>query len=79
MCPLYSGPVNVAMTEEEEEEYGRQLNVDDQNLVNVDGTKLKLSVKLIKVLLLSLPKVSKIHKFCIFLVITFSSPGFVAC
>lgn len=38
------------MTEEEEEEYQRQMNVDDQNLVNVDGTKLKLSVKLIKVL-----------------------------
>lgn len=37
------------MTEEEEEEYQRQMNVDDQNLVNVDGTKLKLSVKLIKV------------------------------
>lgn len=47
-CPQYCGPVNVAMTEEEEEEYQRQMNVDDQNLVNVDGTKLKLSVKLIK-------------------------------
>ena len=52
VCPLYCGPVNVAMTEEEEEEYGKQLNVDDQNLVNVDGTKLKLSVKLIRVILL---------------------------
>lgn len=48
VCPQYCGPVAVAMTEEEEEEYQRQLNVDDQNLVNVDGTKLKLSVKLIK-------------------------------
>ncbi|XP_034234543.1 transcription initiation factor TFIID subunit 1-like [Thrips palmi] len=48
VCPQYCGPVNVAMTEEEEEEYQRQMNVDDQNLVNVDGTKLKLSVKLIK-------------------------------
>lgn len=47
-CPQYFGPLNVAMTEEEEEEYQKQMNVDDQNLINVDGTKLKLSVKLIK-------------------------------
>ncbi|KAK3914724.1 Transcription initiation factor TFIID subunit 1 [Frankliniella fusca] len=47
-CPQYFGPMNVAMTEEEEEEYQRKMNVDDQNLINVDGTKLKISVKLIK-------------------------------
>lgn len=56
-CPLYSssnplgGPMslNVALTEEQEEEYERQFSADDQDLVNVDGTKLKLSGKLIKV------------------------------
>lgn len=54
-CPLYqnsianSAPVNVAMTEEQEEEIEKQLNTDDQDLVNVDGTKVKLSSKLIKV------------------------------
>lgn len=53
-CPLYqnsitTAPVNVAMTEEQEEEIEKQLNTDDQDLVNVDGTKVKLSSKLIKV------------------------------
>lgn len=53
-CPLYqlSGPappLNVAMTEEQEEEIERQLNTDDEDLVNVDGTKVKLSGKLLKV------------------------------
>ena len=54
-CPLYQNnvanttPVNVAMTEEQEEEIEKQLNTDDQDLVNVDGTKVKLSSKLIKV------------------------------
>jgi len=54
-CPLYSSsggaaaPVNVAMTEEQEEEIERQLVSDDQDLVNVEGTKVKLSGKLIKV------------------------------
>ncbi|XP_072748281.1 transcription initiation factor TFIID subunit 1 isoform X2 [Anoplolepis gracilipes] len=52
-CPLYqnsiaTAPVNVAMTEEQEEEIEKQLNTDDQDLVNVDGTKVKLSSKLIK-------------------------------
>lgn len=55
-CPLYSssnlglGPssLNVALTEEQEEEYERQFSADDQDLVNVDGTKLKLSGKLLK-------------------------------
>ncbi|KAM0729480.1 Transcription initiation factor TFIID subunit 1 [Formica fusca] len=36
------------MTEEQEEEIEKQLNTDDQDLVNVDGTKVKLSSKLIK-------------------------------
>lgn len=54
-CPLYqnsitnTAPANVAMTEEQEEEIEKQLNTDDQDLVNVDGTKVKLSSKLIKV------------------------------
>ncbi|XP_031356543.1 transcription initiation factor TFIID subunit 1 isoform X2 [Photinus pyralis] len=52
-CPLYQNsgsapPVNVAMTEEQEEEIERQLNTDDEDLVNVDGTKVKLSGKLLK-------------------------------
>lgn len=52
-CPLYqnsiaTAPVNVAMTEEQEEEIEKQLNTDE-DLVNVDGTKVKLSSKLIKV------------------------------
>ncbi|XP_046390335.1 transcription initiation factor TFIID subunit 1 [Ischnura elegans] len=53
-CPLYqpsapAPPVNVAMTEEQEEEIERQLmNADDEDLVNVDGTKVKLSGKLLK-------------------------------
>ncbi|KYN01312.1 Transcription initiation factor TFIID subunit 1 [Cyphomyrmex costatus] len=68
-CPLYQNsiaiaPVNVAMTEEQEEEIEKQLNTDDQDLVNVDGTKVKLSSKLIKhaeemkrrTLLLKVPK-----------------------
>lgn len=55
-CPLYSTSglggmpsLNVALTEQEEdEEYDRQFSADDQDLVNVEGTKLKLSGKLIK-------------------------------
>lgn len=42
-------PVSVALTEEQEEEIEKQLNTDDEDLVNVDGTKVKLSGKLIKV------------------------------
>lgn len=54
-CPLYqpsapAPPVNVALTEEQEEEIEKQLNADDEDLVNVDGTKVKLSGKLLKVL-----------------------------
>lgn len=40
--------MNVALTEEQEEEIEKQLNTDDEDLVNVDGTKVKLSGKLIK-------------------------------
>ncbi|XP_012231076.1 transcription initiation factor TFIID subunit 1 [Linepithema humile] len=57
-------PITVAMTEEQEEEIEKQLNTDDQDLVNIDGTKMKLSSKLIKhaeemkkrTLLLKVPK-----------------------
>lgn len=68
-CPLYTGTVpapslNVALTEEQEEEIERELNADDEDLVNVDGTKVKLSGKLLKrhedvkrrALLLKVPK-----------------------
>lgn len=57
-CPLYqnsmatNNPVNVAMTEEQEEEIEKSLDTDDQELVNVEGTKVKLSSKLIKVRIL---------------------------
>ncbi|KAL1456949.1 hypothetical protein WDU94_001632 [Cyamophila willieti] len=53
-CPQYSltgqMPMNVAMTEEQEEEYGKVINTDDHEapLVNVEGTKVTLSGKLIK-------------------------------
>jgi transcription initiation factor TFIID subunit 1 len=54
-CPKYTGiippvsPVQVALTEEQEEEYEKELlDVEDQDLVNVDGTKVKLSSKLLK-------------------------------
>lgn len=68
-CPLYTGTVpapslTVAMTEEQEEEIEKELNADDEDLVNVDGTKVKLSGKLLKrhedvkrrTLLLKVPK-----------------------
>ncbi|XP_003436646.2 transcription initiation factor TFIID subunit 1 isoform X1 [Anopheles gambiae] len=69
-CPQYSGilatpSLNVAMTEEQEEEIEKELNADDEgDLVNVDGTKVKLSSKLLKrhedvkrrTLLLKVPK-----------------------
>ncbi|KAJ8968633.1 hypothetical protein NQ317_014759 [Molorchus minor] len=53
-CPSYqnttgtNAPINVAMTEEQEEDIEKQLNTDDEDLVNVDGTKVKLSGKLLK-------------------------------
>ncbi|XP_050067932.1 transcription initiation factor TFIID subunit 1 [Anopheles maculipalpis] len=69
-CPQYSGimatpSLNVAMTEEQEEEIEKELNAyDEGDLVNVDGTKVKLSGKLLKrhedvkrrTLLLKVPK-----------------------
>lgn len=54
-CPKYTGiippvsPVQVALTEEQEEEFEKELlGVEDEDLVNVDGTKVKLSSKLLK-------------------------------
>lgn len=53
-CPLYTGTIpqpslTVALTEEQEEQIERELNADDEeDLVNVDGTKVKLSGKLLK-------------------------------
>uniref|UniRef100_A0A146L8G5 Transcription initiation factor TFIID subunit 1 n=5 Tax=Lygus hesperus TaxID=30085 RepID=A0A146L8G5_LYGHE len=53
-CPMYSGsdkplaPMSVALTEEQEEEFEKELNMDDEDLVNVEGTKVTLSSKLIK-------------------------------
>ncbi|GAB0087540.1 Transcription initiation factor TFIID subunit [Sergentomyia squamirostris] len=69
-CPLYTGTpgptpsLTVALTEEQEEEIEKELNADDEDLVNVDGTKVKLSGKLLKrhedvkrrTLLLKVPK-----------------------
>lgn len=63
-CPLYqatignTAPINVAMTEEQEEDIEKQLNTDDEDLVNVDGTKVKLSGKLLKVSTLSITSTS---------------------
>lgn len=70
------------MTEEQEEEIEKQLNADDEDLVNVDGTKVKLSSKLLKVCsyLLSLFfsfcfccssnwLLKNVNKFCSFLTI----------
>lgn len=53
-CPMYSGsdktvPTSVALTEEQEEEFDKQLNTEDEDLINVEGTKVKLSSKLLKV------------------------------
>ncbi|KAH1004133.1 transcription initiation factor TFIID subunit 1 isoform X2 [Dendroctonus ponderosae] len=53
-CPLYQNsgvsgtPMSVSLNEEQDDEIDRQLNTDDEDLVNVDGTKVKLSSKLIK-------------------------------
>ncbi|VVC24131.1 Bromodomain, conserved site,Transcription initiation factor TFIID subunit 1, domain of unknown [Cinara cedri] len=41
-------PVNVALTEEQEKEIEKEINVEDENLINVDGTKVTLSTKLLK-------------------------------
>lgn len=51
-CPQYNGsalPVNVAMTQEQENEFSKQLNGEVEDLINVEGTKVKISSKLIKV------------------------------
>nr|KAG5705427.1 hypothetical protein BaRGS_004554 [Batillaria attramentaria] len=47
-CPMYNkggvtGPVQVAMTEEQEEEEEKNLPVADEELINVEGTKIKVS------------------------------------
>ncbi|XP_076446577.1 LOW QUALITY PROTEIN: transcription initiation factor TFIID subunit 1-like [Babylonia areolata] len=47
-CPMYNkggvmGPVQVAMTEEQEEEEEKNLPVADEELINVDGTKITVS------------------------------------
>ncbi len=38
----------VALTEEQEEEIEKEIFTEDEDLVNVDGTKVKLSGKLVK-------------------------------
>lgn len=69
-CPLYSGTLgpspsmNVAVTEEQEEDIEKELNTEEDDLVNVDGTKVTLSSKVLKrhddmrrrTLLLKVPK-----------------------
>ncbi|XP_017474029.1 PREDICTED: transcription initiation factor TFIID subunit 1 isoform X2 [Rhagoletis zephyria] len=69
-CPLYTGlqgPSNstsAAVSEEQEEEIDKEVNCEDDDLVNVDGTKVTLSSKLLKrhedvrrrTLLLKVPK-----------------------
>lgn len=52
-CPLYQNttplpPMVVAMTEDQEEEIEKQIFSEDEELVNIDGTKVKLSGKLVK-------------------------------
>lgn len=53
-CPLYQNTgsnqqMNVSLSEDQDDEIEKQLNTDDEDLVNVDGTKVKLSGKLLKV------------------------------
>lgn len=54
-CPMYAGntsstqPINVALTEEQEEEMEKGGIEESEELINVDGTKIKLSSKVIKV------------------------------
>ncbi|CAH0547721.1 unnamed protein product [Brassicogethes aeneus] len=52
-CPLYNNSgsnqtMNATLNEDQEEDLEKSLNTDDEDLVNVDGTKVKLSGKLIK-------------------------------
>ena len=47
-CPMYNkggvvGPVQVAMTEEQEEEEEKNLPIADEELINVEGTKITVS------------------------------------
>lgn len=46
---MLNSQFNVAMTEEQEEEIQKEFTADDEDLVNVEGTKVKLSGKLLKV------------------------------
>ncbi|XP_011186353.2 transcription initiation factor TFIID subunit 1 isoform X5 [Zeugodacus cucurbitae] len=69
-CPLYTGlqgpsnSSNANISEEQEEEVEKELNCEDDDLVNVDGTKVTLSSKVLKrhddvrrrTLLLKVPK-----------------------
>ncbi|XP_004536590.1 transcription initiation factor TFIID subunit 1 isoform X1 [Ceratitis capitata] len=69
-CPLYTGlqgpspSSNVTVTEDQEEEVEKEVNCEDDDLVNVDGTKVTLSSKVLKrhddvrrrTLLLKMPK-----------------------
>lgn len=53
-CPQYQlnappPPVNVALTQEQENEISKQMNDEVEDLVNVEGTKVKISGKLFKV------------------------------
>ena len=52
-CPLYNkssnaAPIPVAVTEEQEEEIEQELNLVDQDLINVEGTTLKISKQVIE-------------------------------
>ncbi|CAG7727818.1 unnamed protein product [Allacma fusca] len=53
-CPLYQKnnspvpPLNVALTEEQEEEIEREIIKDDVELVKIDGTKLQISGRVFK-------------------------------
>lgn len=52
-CPQYNRSANlpsvpVAVTEEQEEEIEAELNLVDQDLINVEGTKLKISKQVIE-------------------------------
>ena len=66
-CPQYAlnappPPVNVALTQEQENEISKQLNENVENLINVDGTKVKISSKLIKVRSpLNYPMIESLH------------------
>lgn len=58
-CPMYNSrlgggggsladKVNVAVTEEQEEEMAREPSFVDEGLINVEGTKVKISKQLIE-------------------------------